>query len=97
MAPVLLQTFQDPFAPSPVMGLATPASRQVYLLLAVTLPMQLNGFCVYSAIFGEKLWLVFWHCCNAVHLQAVRGTHMYMLHDAHTMNASHSALAGDVQ
>lgn len=29
LAPVLLQTFKDPFAPSPVMDLATPASRQV--------------------------------------------------------------------
>ncbi len=29
LAPVLLQTFQDPFAPSPAMGLATPASLQV--------------------------------------------------------------------
>ena len=29
LAPVLLQTFQDPFAPSPAMGLATPASQQV--------------------------------------------------------------------
>lgn len=31
-APVLLDTFQDPFAPSPVMGLATPALRQVCML-----------------------------------------------------------------
>ena len=29
LAPVMLQTFQDPFAPSPAMGLATPASQQV--------------------------------------------------------------------
>ncbi|KAL3140652.1 hypothetical protein ABBQ32_005218 [Trebouxia sp. C0010 RCD-2024] len=29
LAPVLLQTIQDPFSPSPAMGLATPASQQV--------------------------------------------------------------------
>lgn len=34
MAPVLLQTIDNPFAPTPVTDLATPASRQVLVLSA---------------------------------------------------------------
>ena len=51
LAPVMLQTFQDPFAPSPAMGLATPASQQVTSL-------QHNScFCVQKADMLQKLFI----------------------------------------